>query len=44
MLLLTAEWSDKLDVDGFWPAVLASLVISVMTRILGGISKKAISS
>jgi putative membrane protein len=44
MLLLTAEWSDKLDVDGFWPAVLASLVISVMTRVLGGISKKAISN
>jgi len=44
MLLLTAEWSDKLDVDGFWPAVLASIVISVMTRVLGGISKKAISN
>jgi putative membrane protein len=44
MLMLTAEWSDKLDVTNFWSAVLASLVISVMTRILGGISKKAISN
>jgi len=44
MLMLTAEWSDKLDVTNFWSAVLASLVISVMTRVLGGISKKAISS
>ena len=43
MLMLTAEWSDKLDVTNFWSAVLASLVISVMTRVLGGISKKAIS-
>jgi putative membrane protein len=44
MLMLTAEWSDKLDVTNFWSAVLASLVISVMTRVLGGISKKAISN
>lgn len=44
MLLLTAEWSDKLDVDGFWPAILASLVISLVTRILGGLSKKESSN
>jgi putative membrane protein len=44
MLMLTAEWSEKLDVTNFWSAVFASLVISVMTRILGGISKKAISN
>ena len=36
MLMLTAQWSDKLDVTNFWSAVLASLVISVMTRVLGG--------
>jgi len=44
MLMLTAQWSDKLDVTNFWSAVLASLVISVMTRVLGGISKKAITN
>ena len=44
MLLLTAQWSAKLNVTNFWSAVLASLVISVVTRVLGGLSKKAISN
>ena len=42
MLLLTARWSEKLNVTNFWSAILASIVISVITRLLGGLSKKAI--
>jgi putative membrane protein len=34
MLSLTARWSEKLDVTGFWSALFASLIISVITAIL----------
>jgi putative membrane protein len=33
MLSLTARWSDKLDVTGFWSALFASLIISAITTI-----------
>lgn len=33
MLSLTARWSEKLEVTGFWSAQLASLIISVITTI-----------
>jgi putative membrane protein len=33
MLSLTARWSDKLNVTGFWSALLASLIISVITTL-----------
>jgi putative membrane protein len=33
MLSLTARWSEKLDVNGFWSALFASLVISVITTL-----------
>jgi len=33
MLALTARWSDKLDVTGFWSALFASLIISAITTI-----------
>ena len=33
MLSLTARWSEKLDVTGFWSALFASLIISVITTI-----------
>ncbi|MSX60636.1 MAG: phage holin family protein, partial [Actinobacteria bacterium] len=33
MLSLTARWSEKLEVTGFWSALLASLIISVITTI-----------
>jgi putative membrane protein len=33
MLALTARWSDKLDVTGFWTALFASLIISAITTI-----------
>lgn len=41
MLSLTARWSEKFDVNGFWSAVFASLIISVITALLRG-AKKAI--
>jgi putative membrane protein len=39
MLLLTARILDTLEVSGFWAAVLGSLVISVVTMLLGGVLK-----
>lgn len=34
MLSLTARWSEKLDVSGFWSALFASLIISVITSLI----------
>ena len=34
MLSLTARWSEKLEVTGVWSALLASLIISVITTVL----------
>jgi putative membrane protein len=33
MLSLTARWSEKLEVTGFWSALLASFIISVITTV-----------
>jgi len=41
MLSLTARWSEKLEVTGFWSALLASLIISVITTIFKS-SKKLV--
>ena len=41
MLSLTARWSDKLDVTGFWSALFASLIISVITTVFKA-SKKTV--
>ena len=41
MLSLTARWSEKLDVTGFWSALFASLIISVITTIIKS-SKKLV--
>lgn len=43
ILMLVARWSDKLDVTNFWSAVLAALVISVITRLVSGATKKTLS-
>jgi putative membrane protein len=37
MLLLTAQLLDDFTVSGFWTAVLGSIVISIVTMILGGV-------
>ncbi len=42
ILELVARWSDKLDVTNFWSAVLAALVISIVTRFVSGVTKKAL--
>ena len=41
MLSLTARWSDKLNVTGFWSALLASLIISVITTLFKTTKKLA---
>jgi putative membrane protein len=41
MLSLTARWSEKLEVTGFWSALFASLIISVITAIFKS-SKKLV--
>ena len=40
MLMLTARWSEKLDVTNFWSALLASLIISIVTTIITSAFKK----
>jgi putative membrane protein len=42
MLMLVARWSDKLDVDTFWTAIFAALIISVITRVVSSVGKKAL--
>ena len=39
MLSLTARWSEKLEVTGFWSALLASLIISVSTTLFKSTKK-----
>ena len=34
MLMLTARWSDRLDVTDFWSALWGSLIISLITTII----------
>ena len=41
MLELTARWSSKLDIKDFWSALLASLIISLVSSLLRGFYKKA---
>ena len=42
ILMLVARWSDKLDVTNFWSAIFTAVVISVITRLISGITKKAL--
>jgi putative membrane protein len=39
MLLITARLTDHLAVGGLWSAVLGSIVISLVTMLLGGVLK-----
>jgi putative membrane protein len=41
MLALTARWSDKFEVNGFWAALFASLIISVITAVFKSSKKLA---
>jgi uncharacterized membrane protein YvlD (DUF360 family) len=40
MLMLVSRWSDKLEVDNFWSAIFAAIVISLVTRVVTSINKK----
>ena len=39
MLSLTARWSEKLDINGFWSALFASLIISAITTLFKSTKK-----
>ena len=41
MLMLVARWSDKLDVNNFWSAVFAALVISIVSKVVTSFDKIA---
>lgn len=42
MLQLTANWSHKLTIDDTWSTILASIIISVVTSVLGKILRRAL--
>ena len=42
MLMLVSRWSEKFEVESFWSAILASLIISVITSVLSKIGKKVL--
>jgi putative membrane protein len=42
MLVLVARWSDKLDINNFWSAIFAAIIISVITRLVSNVGKKAL--
>ena len=39
MLMVTAGLTDALSVAGLWPALVGSLVVSIVSTVLGGILK-----
>ena len=41
MLMLTARWSESLDVTNFWSALWASLIISVISTLITSVFKKS---
>jgi len=41
MLMLTARWSERLDVTNFWSALGASLIISLISTLIVSIFKKS---
>ena len=40
MLMLVARWSESLDVNNFWSAVFAAIVISLVTKVVTSFNKK----
>ena len=42
MLMLVARWSDKLEVENFWAAIFAAVIISVITRLVSSVGTKVI--
>jgi putative membrane protein len=42
ILMLVARWSDDLDVNSFWSAIFAAVIISVVTKLVTSIKKKVL--
>jgi putative membrane protein len=42
MLMLVSRWSEKLEVENFWAAIFAAIVISVITRLVSSVGTKVI--
>ena len=42
ILMLVARWSDDLDVNSFWSAIFAAVIISVVTKVVTSIKKKVL--
>ena len=42
MLMLVSRWSESLDVNNFWAAIFAAVIISVVTRLVSSVGTKVI--
>ena len=42
MLMLVSRCSDKLEINNFWSAIFAAVVMSIVTRVVSGFGKKAL--
>ena len=40
MLALTAWFSSKLDIDGFWSAVGAALIVAIVSAVIEGVTHR----
>jgi putative membrane protein len=44
MLALTAALSSKLDIDGFWSAVGAALIVAIVSAAIEGITRRVVTT
>jgi putative membrane protein len=44
MLALTAALSSRLDIDGFWSAVGAALVVAIVSAVIEGITRRTLTA
>jgi putative membrane protein len=44
MLALTAALSSKLDIDGFWSAFFAALIVAVVSAVIEGLTRRALTA
>ena len=42
MLMLVSRWSEKLEVENFWAAIFAAIIISVITSLVSSVGTKVI--
>ena len=42
MLMLVSRWSENLEIEDFWSAIFAAIIISVITRLVSSVGTKAI--